>query len=38
MPQPEISSHPVCLHTRQPAPAHNTQDMSTSAEGSVNGK
>ena len=38
MPQPEISSQPVCLHTRQPAPPHSTQLMSTSADGSVNGK
>ena len=34
----EISSQPVCLHTRQPAPPHSTQLMSTSADGSVNGK
>ena len=38
MPQPEISSQPVCLQMRQPAPSQNTQDMSTSADGSVNGK
>ena len=38
MPQPEISSQPVCLQMRQPAPSQNTQLMSTSADGSVNGK
>src|ERR1700676_5714675 len=38
MPQPAISSQPVCLQTRQPSPRHSTQLMSTSAEGSVNGK
>ena len=38
MPQPAISSQPVCLQTRQPAPPQNTQHMSTSADGSVNGK
>ena len=38
MPQPEISSQPVCLQVRQPLPSQNTHDMSTSAEGSVKGK
>ncbi len=38
MPQPATSSQPVCLHTRQPRPSHSTQEISTSAEGSVKGK
>ena len=38
MPEPRISSHPVCLHTRQPPPLQITQETSTSALGSVNGK
>ncbi len=38
MPQPAISSQPVCLQMRQPLPPQNTHDMSTSAEGSVKGK
>ncbi len=38
MPDPRISSQPVCLHTRQPSPPHITQVTSTSALGSVNGK
>ena len=37
-PQPSTSSQPVCLQTRQPAPLQNTHSMSTSADGSVNGK
>ena len=37
-PAPETSSQPVCLQTRQPAPLQNTHSMSTSADGSVNGK
>ncbi len=38
MPQPRISSQPDPLHTRQPDPPQMTQRMSTSADGSVNGK
>ena len=38
MPQPATSSQPVCLQTRQPCPPHSTHWMSTSADGSVNGK
>ena len=37
-PQPATSTQPVFLHTRQPEPPQETQEMSTSAEGSVNGK
>ena len=38
MPEPMISSHPVCLQTRQPLPPHTTQPRSTSTDGSVYGK
>ena len=38
MPEPRISSHPVALQMRQPAPLQPKQRTSTSAEGSVNGK
>src|SRR2546422_804046 len=38
MPEPRISSQPPCLQSRQPWPWQTKQSMSTSAEGSVNGK
>ena len=38
MPQPMISSQPVCLQTLHPLPPHRLHDTSTSADGSVNGK
>ena len=38
MPQPPSSSQPVWAQVRQPLPSQNTQLMSNSADGSVNGK
>ena len=38
MPAPRISSQPLLLHSRQPAPSHIMQETSTSTEGSVKGK
>src|SRR4051812_33322277 len=38
IPEPSTSSHPVFLHTRHPLPPHFTHEISTSADGSVNGK
>src|SRR5579883_2625116 len=38
MPQHLTSIHPLCLHTRQPSPLQNRQQMATSPLGSVNGK
>ena len=38
MPEPRISSQPLCPQTRQPRPPHMTQRISTSADGSVKGK
>src|SRR3712207_9328440 len=38
MPLPSTSSQPVLLHTRHPLPPHEVHEMSTSADGSVNGK
>ena len=38
MPQPSISTHPVFLQNEHPLPPQIWQDMSISAEGSVNGK
>ena len=38
MPQPRISTQPVCLQRLQPAPPQMLQEISISAEGSVNGK
>src|SRR3546814_5196435 len=36
IPQPRISTQPVCLQIVQPAPLQIVQDISISAEGSVN--
>ena len=38
MPQPRISTQPVCLQRLQPAPPQMLQETSISADGSVNGK
>ena len=38
IPQPMISSHPFRPHVEQPFPRQAAQAMSTSADGSVNGK
>ena len=38
IPQPNISTHPVCLQNEHPFPPHKLQDMSISADGSVKGK
>ena len=38
MPQPRISTHPVCLQNPQPLPPQMWHEMSISALGSVNGK
>src|SRR3569833_3241887 len=38
MPQPRISTQPVCLHVAQPAPLQMRHATSISALGSVNGK
>ena len=38
MPQPKISTQPVCLQKAQPFPPQMLQEMSISALGSVNGK
>src|SRR5580704_6263688 len=38
MPQPKISTQPVYLHILQPEPPQIVQDISISADGSVNGK
>src|SRR3954471_1426979 len=38
MPQPRISTQPVCLQTLQPVPPHIMHVTSISADGSVNGK
>src|SRR5690606_25847620 len=38
IPQPRISTQPDPLHKLHPAPLHIVQEMSISAEGSVNGK
>src|SRR5258708_34726227 len=38
IPQPKISTQPVCLQTLQPAPPHIKQLISISALGSVKGK
>src|SRR5690606_3031927 len=38
IPQPKISTHPEPLHKLQPAPLQIEQEISISAEGSVNGK
>ena len=38
MPQPRISTQPVCLQVAHPAPLQMRQATSISADGSVNGK
>src|SRR2546422_2295706 len=38
MPEPRISSQPVCLQVGQPPPPHTAQLTCMSADGSVNGK
>src|SRR4029079_19790679 len=38
IPAPPISSHPECLHVRQPSPPQIPQETSGSIDGSVNGK
>src|ERR1700712_1675663 len=38
IPQPKISTHPVYLHMLQPLPLQMVQEISISADGSVNGK
>ena len=38
MPQPKISTQPVCLQKPQPSPPQMLHEMSISAEGSVKGK
>ena len=38
MPQPRISTQPVCLQNPQPLPPQMKHEMSISADGSVKGK
>src|SRR5476651_2078910 len=38
IPQPKISTQPVYLHILQPDPRQMVQEISISADGSVNGK